>query len=189
MHFVQELWVPILLAAVGVFVVSSVIHMLIPIHRNDYVKLPGEDAFMAQMRDIGMQPGEYVFPCPESMKEMGTPEMIEKYKLGPVGFLTIRPSGSMNMGVSLAQWFLYSLAISLVAAYLTRAALAPGSSYLSVFRFAGCVAFLGYGVSYVPNAIWKGSAWTTTAKFIFDGLLYGLVTGGVFGWLWPEASH
>ena len=71
MHFVHELWAPILLAAVGVFVVSSVLHMLIPIHRNDYRKLPDEDAILAYMRDAGIAPGEYVFPCPDSMKDMG----------------------------------------------------------------------------------------------------------------------
>jgi len=189
MHFVHELWAPILLAAVGVFVVSSVLHMLIPIHRNDYRKLPDEDAILAYMRDAGIAPGEYVFPCPDSMKDMGTPEMAEKFKIGPVGFLTIRPPATINMGVTLAQWFLFSILVSICAAYLTHAALPAGSAYLSVFRFAGCVAFLCYGVSHVPDAIWKGASWTTTFKFVFDGLIYGLVTGGIFGWLWPELSH
>ncbi len=187
MHFVHELWLPILLAATGVFVVSSILHMLIPIHRNDYVKLPVEDAFTSHMREIGMPPGEYIFPCPESMKEMGTPEMIERYEKGPVGFLTVMPNGTVNMGASLAQWFLYSMLMSIFVAYITHAAMPPGSSYLSVFRIAGCVAFIGYGVGYIPNSIWKGSSWTTTAKFMFDGLVYGLVTGGFFGWLWPDA--
>ena len=26
----------------------------------------------------------------------------------------------------------------------------------------------------------------TTIKNTFDGLVYGLLTGGVFGWLWPR---
>ena len=42
-----DLWLPILVSGVVVFVVSSVIHMLIPIHRGDYAKLPGEDAVRA----------------------------------------------------------------------------------------------------------------------------------------------
>ncbi len=186
MHFVFELWVPILLAAIGVFVVSSVLHMVIPVHRNDLKKLPGEDAFLAELRSMDVPPGEYVFPCAESMKEMGTPEMLEKFEQGPVGFLTVRNPGSINMAVTLSQWFLYTLMVSVFTAYLTHAALPPGAEYLSVFRMAGTITFLGYGLTYIPNSIWKGTHWWTTAKFLFDGLIYGLVSGGTFGWLWPS---
>ena len=38
-----ELWLPILVSAVFVFLVSSVIHMAIPIHKNDWSKMPGEE--------------------------------------------------------------------------------------------------------------------------------------------------
>ena len=34
------LWLPILLSAVIVFVVSSLIHMVLPWHENDYVRVP-----------------------------------------------------------------------------------------------------------------------------------------------------
>lgn len=39
----SALWLPILLSAVIVFVASSIIHMAIPIHKNDYRQLPDED--------------------------------------------------------------------------------------------------------------------------------------------------
>jgi hypothetical protein len=28
--------------------------------------------------------------------------------------------------------------------------------------------------------------WTTTLKSNIDSLIYGFLTGGVFGWLWPS---
>ena len=40
---ILELWLPILLSAVIVFVVSSIIHMASPWHKNDYPRMPNED--------------------------------------------------------------------------------------------------------------------------------------------------
>ena len=40
-------------------------------------------------------------------------------------------------------------------------------------------------VPVISESIWKGQSWSTTLKFVFDGLVYGLLTAGVFGWLWP----
>ena len=45
---------------------------------------------------------------------------------------------------------------------------------------------LGYALSHVMDSIWKGLAWSVAAKFFFDGLLYALVTGATFMWLWPD---
>lgn len=67
-----SLWLPILLSALFVFVASSVIHMVLPIHRGDYRKLPQEDRVLDGLRDV-VPPGQYMFPCPDSMKDMGTP--------------------------------------------------------------------------------------------------------------------
>ena len=40
---ITELWLPILLSAVFVFIASSIFHMVIPLHKGDYKKLSGED--------------------------------------------------------------------------------------------------------------------------------------------------
>ncbi|MCH8147984.1 MAG: hypothetical protein IH987_08320 [Planctomycetes bacterium] len=83
------LWVPILLSAVFVFIERSISHVVIQIHKGDYKKIPGDERVIAEMKSHGIQPGTYTFPCPESTKDMGTPEMIEKYKKGPVGFMAV----------------------------------------------------------------------------------------------------
>ena len=188
MEFLAELWLPIILAAVLVFVASSILHMLLPIHKGDYRKLADEEQVLETMRTTGVTPGLYMFPCPASMKDVYTPEMIEKFKRGPVGFLTVVPSGEQRMGKSLVQWLLYSLLVSIFVAYLTWHAVGPGAEYLSVFRIAGTIAVLAYAVAVVPDSIWKGTPWKVMLKFVFDGVVYGLVTAGTFGWLWPEAA-
>lgn len=188
MEFLAELWLPIVLSAVLVFVASSVLHMVLPIHRGDYRKLAGEEQVLESMRSAGVTPGTYMFPCPASMKDMASAGMIEKYRRGPVGFLTVVPSGAPGMGKNLVQWFLYSVLISLFVAYLAWNSLAPGAEYLAVFRIAGTIAVLAYGVAVLPDSIWKGTSWTITLKFVFDGVVYGLVTAGAFAGFWPAAS-
>ncbi len=182
-----ELWLPILLSAVFVFVASSIFHMVLPIHKNDCKKLAGEETVLEAMRNQGVVPGSYAFPCPESMKEMGSPEMTERYNRGPVGFITVMPNGPPAIGKSLIQWFLFSLVVGVFVAYVGAVAISTGASFAAVFRVTTTVAILGYAATSVPESIWKGQSWGVTLKFIFDGIVYGLVTGATFGWLWPAA--
>ncbi|MBZ5571414.1 MAG: hypothetical protein LAO09_06000 [Acidobacteriia bacterium] len=179
------LWLPILLSAVIIFVASSIIHMLLKYHNSDYHQLPDEDKVLAGLRPANLKPGLYVFPfC--THKDMKSPALMEKFKQGPVGLLTIRPSGPPVMPKFLVQWFIYCLVIGLFVAYLTGRTLAPGTHYLTVFRVAGTAAFLGYGLGHLSDGIWKGQTWSATIKEVFDGLVYGLLTAGTFGWLWPR---
>ncbi|MEW6073326.1 MAG: hypothetical protein AB1726_12140 [Planctomycetota bacterium] len=182
------LWLPILLSAVFVFIASSVIHMVTPMHKGDMKKLPGEDAVLAALRAAGARPGQYMLPGCPSMKEMGSEAMKAKYEQGPVGFLSVIPNGPPAIGKNLIQWFVYCLVIGVFVAYVTGVALAPGADYLRVFRIAGNAAVLGYALGAVDDSIWKGTPWATTAKFVLDGIVYGLVTAGTFGWLWPAAA-
>ncbi len=183
---IMSLWIPILLAAVLVFVASSIIHMLLPYHRTDFGKVPAEDEVMAALREFSIPPGDYVIPCAGSAKEMKTPEFIEKATKGPVAFVTVMPSGMPKMGASLALWFVYSVVVGIFAAYIAGRALGPGAEYLSVFRFAGCTAFVGYALALWQNSIWYKRAWGSTLKSTFDSLIYALLTAGAFGWLWPD---
>ena len=183
-----ELWLPVLLSAVFVFIVSSILHMVIPIHKGDFKKLPGEEKVLEEMRSQGVQPGSYMFPCAGSMKDMGSPEMIEKCKRGPVGFMTVVPSGPPGMGKSLVQWFVYTILVSVFVAYAARLGLDYGASFMIVFRLTSTAAILGYALGVLNDSIWKGQSWGITLKFVFDGVIYALVTAGTFGWLWPDAS-
>jgi hypothetical protein len=180
------LWLPIVLSAVLVFVLSSVIHMVLGYHSRDYTRLPNEDAVRAAIRSGGAAPRQYIIPYAAGPGEMNSPEMKAKYAEGPVGVLNLKPAGTFGMGPSLAQWFVFALVVSFFVAYIASHALPPGSAYLRVFQVVGTVGFLAYAAGQLPAAIWMGKPWTVAWKEAFDGLLYGLVTAGVFGWLWPR---
>ena len=182
-----DLWPPIVLSAVFVFIASSVIHMATPLHKSDYKKLPNEEAVLDALRPHGLPLGTYMFPCAGSMKEMGSPEFAEKQKRGPVGFVTLLPNAPVNMSTHLAQWFVFSLFISLTCAYVAGILLPPGADSTTVMRITATVAFTGYGLSNVTDSIWKGVPWSITARFLLDGLVYAVVTGAAFLWLWPGA--
>ncbi len=180
-----SLWMPILLSAVLVFVVSSVIHMMLTYHRSDYMKVADEDKVRAALRPFRIPPGNYILPHATSMEAMKDPAFVEKLTAGPVAFMTIRPNGVPAMGGQLVQWFVYSVIVSAIAGYVAGRALGPGADYLSVFRFAGTTAFACYGMGAFTESIWMGRKWSTSIKHTFDGLIYGAVTAGAFGWLWP----
>lgn len=182
------LWLPILLSAVFVFIVSSVIHMLLPVHKSDLRKLPQEDAVLDALRVHDIPPGPYAFPRPQSMKEMATPEFKQKYEKGPVGLITVLPSRVPAMGPELLKWFGYGLFVSVLSAYAAHVAVAGGMGEDRVFRLVLVVAWLGHGFGSVSESIWKGLPWGITFKFILDGLVYALVTAGTFLWLWPAAA-
>jgi hypothetical protein len=178
-----SLWLPIVLAAVIVFIASSVMHMVLPYHKSDYHKLPDEEKVREALR--GTTRGLYVMPfC--THQEMKKPEVVEKYKTGPVGFVTIMPSGPPAMGKFLGLWFIYCLIIGFFTAYVAAHTVPSGASYLAVFRVVGTVAFMAYGLGHLMNGIWKGQTWGMTIKEVVDGLIYGLLTAGTFGWLWPR---
>lgn len=182
---VMSLLIPIALSAVFVFIASSIIHMATPWHKNDLRKFPNEDAVMNALRPLNLQVGEYGIPKANSMKDMNSPEFQAKFKAGPVAFINVRPT-EFGMGGMLVQWFLYSLVVSMVAGYIAGVAFGPGAEYLRIFQVAGCVAFTGYALGAPQQSIWWGSSWSRTLRNMIDGLLYGLLTGGTFGWLWPR---
>jgi hypothetical protein len=180
-----SLWLPIILSSVVVFFVSFIIHMVFTYHNTDFKKLPSEDQVMDDLRKANIPPGEYSMPFVSNNKERKTPEYVEKLNKGPLALITVMESGPPKMGTSLFQWFIYCIIVGIFAAYIAGHALQQGASYLSVFRFTGCTAFIGYSMALLQNSIWFKRSWSATLKSIIDGLIYALFTAGVFGWLWP----
>ena len=179
----SSLWLPIVGSALVVFVASAIAWMVLPHHRSDWSKLPDEES--ARTALSGVPPGEYTIPHAATSADWKSDTWKEKAKAGPNAFLSVIPSGLPNMGKSLTQWLIYCLAVSTFVAYVSGRTLAAGTDYLMVFRIAGTVAFLAYSSAHVSGAIWMGHGWGRTIKDVIDGLVYGLLTGGMFGWLWP----
>jgi len=185
MTSLASLWLPILLSAVFVFVMSSLLHMVLPWHRTDYSKVPNEDAVSAALRGFSIPPGDYMMPRPDTRAEMASPEFAEKVKKGPMVVMTVMPAG-MSMAGNLAQWFGFLVVVSLFAAYITSRTVGAGAGSMRVVQLAAATAFVAYGVGLWPMSIWYRRSWGTTLKSTVDGLIYGLITGATLAWLWPK---
>lgn len=180
-----SLWQPIVLSAVIVFVAAAVIWMMLPHHKTDWSGVPNEASLLETIRGLGLRRGQYVFPhamTPEGWKDADAKQQLDR---GPVGYLVLRESGAPSMTKSLVLHFVFTLFVSFMTAYVAAVTLAPGAEYLRVFRVVGTVGFLAYSVAEIPPSIWFGRPWSATWKAFIDGLVFGLLTGGVFGWLWP----
>ena len=183
---ITALWLPVLASAIIVFIASSIIHMVLPWHKGDYPKLANEDEVRKALRPLAIPPGDYMLPRPSSQEDLRSPEFMQKMTEGPVMMMTVMPNGPWSMARNLVQWFVFCLVVGILAAYVAGTALPPGTPYLRVFQLAGVTAFIGYAVALWPMSIWSRRAWSLTVKATIDGLIYALLTAGVFGWLWPR---
>ena len=181
---IGSLWLPILVSAIIVWFASFLVWVVLPHHKKEYKGLPDEEATVASLGDIG--PGLYNIPHLTSWEEIKKPEVVKRFGEKPSGFLTIVPRGVPNMGKSMALSFVYDLLVGVMVAYLAGRALGPGTPYLKVFQIAGTVAWLAHGWGVITDGIWFGRPWVAITKHLADSLAYGLLTGGVFGWLWPR---
>jgi len=183
-----SLWLPILLSAVAVFIVSSLLHMVLKYHQSDFAGLPNEDEVMDALRRGNAAPREYMFPhSAAGMAALKDPAFIAKFERGPVGTMILTPGRKPTMGKELVLWFLFSLVVSVFAAYVAGRALPPGAEDMEVTRFTATAAFLSYSMAHWSSSIWYGRPVSTNLKLTFDGLLYAVATAAVFCVMWPAA--
>jgi len=168
-----------------VFIASSILHMVFKYHESGCNQMPNEEGVRAAMNQGKPAPGFYPMPYCE-MKDMCEPEMVDKFNEGPVAYITVVPNGMPSMAKSLTQWFLLTLGIGVFVAYIAHLTLGEGTDYMMAFRVTGTIATLAYCSGSIMDSIWMGQPWKSCLKFIFDGVVYGLVTAGTFGWLWPQ---
>jgi hypothetical protein len=186
MHALLALWLPILLSAVVVFVISSLVHMVFKWHAPDYRGFANEDAVRDAIRAGHPSPGRYVVPYCSDMKDMGSEAMLQKYREGPVGHITLAPNGAPSMGKSLGSWFLFTLVIAVVAAFLATQifSLDPPRARAAAW-LVGQVSFIAYGFGTITESIWMARPWSSSAKYLLDAALYATGSAFVFFWLWP----
>lgn len=183
---IPDLWAPILLSAVLVFIASFISWAVLPFHRKDFRGLPDEAALAEALRRQGVQPGQYNIPHAGDPKRMKDPEFVKRMREGPVAILSVTEPRDPGMGKDLAKWFAYVLAVTIFVAYMVSRTLAPEADYLQVFRIAGTTAVVAYSAAVIPNGIWFGWPWGHVWRNVLDGIVYGLLTAGSFGWLWPR---
>jgi hypothetical protein len=181
---ILSLWLPILLSAVVVWIISALVWTVLPHHKSDYKPFPDEDATRKALLPQELKPGLYNIPNVADWNEMKKPEVIKKFEDGPNGFFTVVSKGVPKMGKSMVMSFIYYLVVGLFIAYVASRTLLPADHYLAVFRVVGTTAWLAYGFGLIPEAIWFGRPWSSIIKHLIDSLVYALFTAGVFGWLW-----
>ena len=183
---VEQLWLPIVLSAVGVFVMSSLIHMVFKWHNSEYHGFSNEEDVRRVVRAANAAPGQYILPyCPDH-GDLKKPEVQQKFIDGPVAFMNVMKPGAPNMGPMLGQWFVLNLVVAILVGYLACKTLPAGLSFLAVAREVSIVTFLAYAGGSISNAIWMGKPKSAAAKECLDAFLYGLVTAIAFGMLWPR---
>jgi len=183
-----QLWLPIVVGTGLAWIASGLIHVLIKYHNSDYQPLSNETEVMSAVRSGSPNLGIHTFPYCSDMAEMGNADVQEKFNRGPVGMLTVLPNGMPKMGKLMAQQITFFLLGCILIAYSAPLALEPVAEYFVVFRFVSTVGFLTFGWAVIPYSIWFGHQWTTTAKYLLDALIYGLIVAGSFAWLWPSLA-
>ena len=185
MDLLIPLWLPILLSAATIWIISAVVWMALAHHKRDFIALPDEDGLMEYLRKSGIKPGNYVFPDFRGREAMKSPKVEKALNEGPVGHLSVWPT-PLTMGSKMFATFIVYLVVSTLIAYLTRVALPGAAPFAKVFQVAATAGILAYCFSFIPNAVWFGSYKRTIAANLVDGIVYGLITGALFGWLWPH---
>ena len=185
MELLIPLWLPILLSAVAVWIFSTIAWVALPHHKRDFIELPDEDGFMDHVRRSGIKPGNYIFPDFRGSAAMESEKVQKALEEGPVGHLSVWRT-PLTMGSKLAATLVVYLVVSTLIAYLTRVALPGAATFAQVFQVAATAGILAYCFSSIPNAIWFGSYGRTIVANLIDGIVYGLITGAIFGWRWPQ---
>jgi hypothetical protein len=146
--------------------------------------LPNADAVQMAMRANPPRPAST--PCHgRDPKMLQDPAMKERMDQGPRAFITVVPNGMPPMGPMMVKSFIYNVVVSLLVAYVAWHTLGAGAPYLSVFRVAGATSMMSYILASVPDSIWFGRPWRNFGMQVIDGVVFGLFTAGIFGWLWP----
>jgi hypothetical protein len=176
-----DLWLPIGAATLACFFMSFAIWTLFKWHNSDYQATEREEEVRAAL--AGTKPGYYLVPYCVDYADMAKEDVQQKFKDGPVAYVTIATNGMPSMAPKMVGMLLYFLVVSIICAYMVTRTLAPAADYLAVFRIAGTVAFIANGLAVIPESIWFSRPWSMTVKNLVDALIYAFITAGIFGWL------
>ena len=167
---VFELWLPILAAGIAVHIASTIAWVALPHHKPEWPRLDSEKDPTGWLRERGVRPGQYFIDAQADDACGGTLVLWRQ-----------RPNMGANIGLTVSMF----LWISLLIGYLASLALEPGAAPMEVFRFTFTAAFLVHVCGGVVHVIWFRRKLLMDT---LDGLVYALITGGVYTLLWPAAG-
>lgn len=190
MQFLADLWLPIVLSAVVVFVASSVLWMATPLHKGDYSVPPDEDDIQAAVKKHGFGPGMYYIPwCKGGHGNAAKdPAYQKRMEEGPWVLLMV-PQGKPSFGNTLGRWFVSQVILAVVIGYAAHAAISLAGhrpEYLRIFQVVGAIALLAHGGMAGHDTMWKGLSYRHTAVKLVDAVVYATLTAGCFAGFWPK---
>ncbi len=175
------LWLPIVLAAVGVFLVSAIVWMALPLHRKEYRKHERSEEVAEWIRRNQPAVGRYMIGWhPPGEDRKAAPATATSPRA-----LLLVDYGPPNMGKSLGLWFVNLLVVSVLIGYVASVALPRGAAAIEVARVTFTAGLLAYGGGALPKAIWEGIPWSHVPAALVDALLYAAATAAVFAISWP----
>jgi hypothetical protein len=183
----SEIWLPILLVSVATFIASAITWTVLPHHKKEFRKAPDEAALRALLLAQGMSGGQWRIPYCDTKEEMKSPEFLSRFDTGPVGILQFERTGGMQFPQRLIKSFLLFAFIAFFTGYVLQEALQAGESFLRVFQVGGSISFGAHALGHVQDTIWFGKSWKRVIMQAIDSLIFSLVTGAIFAWLWPWA--
>ena len=86
----MDLWLPIVLSAIAVFIAGAIAWMALPHHKDDYRKLSTEDAVLVSIRANAVPPGQYMFPYCGSPADLKDPEATRRHEAGQLPLHVLR---------------------------------------------------------------------------------------------------
>jgi hypothetical protein len=186
---VADLWLPVVVSAVAVWFAAALAWMALPHHKGDYKQLPNEDEVMNTVRGWSLSPGMYFFPHMKDCKDMkANPEAKAKFENGPHGLLQVWPPTFMqSMGRNMLLSFIFYIVVGVFVAYLGSLSMPRGTEFMKVFQVTGTAGVMAYCFANIPQDIWFGKPLRNVLACVGDGIVFGLMTGAIFGWMWPSA--
>ena len=185
---IPELWLPILVATVLVFVASNLVWMVLPHHKSDARRLPDEAAALGRAGQAGPEAGPLPLPVGQLDGRDEGPGLRREAEQGTGGAADGDPErpvqhGSVARPVDRLPGRGRHLRRLRHGPRARRPA--PTTSRSSASR-APWPSWPTRGAQLPARHLVGQAAGRRAVKEILDGLLYGLLTAGAFGWLWPR---
>ena len=186
MNELTGLWIPIVISACSLLLISGIVSCFVRPRLSDWKELPEEDGTVEFLQKSGISPGLYLFPGRRKRADALSEESRQqRMDSGPWGTISIG-SRPPNLARKLMQSMAFFLVLNILVAHLATQALDPGDGFLAVFQFTGTAAALSCAFGGIPNAIWLGAHFRAAWIDVIQGVAYGIITGAVFAAFWPS---
>lgn len=178
---VFSLWMPIVGSGFATHFASTLAWTVLPHHKPEIKSLGDkEEQFTDWIACKEIEPGQYVFPYCEDMKQTET-ELFKQKQGKCSGELRVwaRPVNMLAAMVKTLGFFLFA---AFMIGYVCAYTLTPYTDKGDVFRIVLVLGIMTHCFAIFPRVFWFPRSYATS---LVDGVVYALLTAGIFYALWP----